>query len=77
MVHSDIQKVHSMNKENLFKKCEKQDKNDILTVTYHSALNKVHEIFRKANRHTIHSQRLSVVLLSPPRVAFRDPKTLR
>ena len=47
MVHSEIQKVHSMNRENLFKKREKQDNNDSLTLvlTYYPALNKVHETY--------------------------------
>ena len=68
-----------MNRENLLKKCEKQDKNDslILVLTYHPALNKVHEILKKAHRHTTRSPSLSAVLPSPPRVAFRNPKTLK
>ena len=43
MVHSELQKVYTMNRENLFKKREKQDKNDSLTLvlTYHPALNKI------------------------------------
>ena len=40
-------------------------------------MNKVHEILRKAHSYVLNSQRLSGVLLSPPRVAFRNPKTLR
>ena len=46
-------------------------------MTYHPALNKVHEILKKAHRHTIRSRRLNAVLPSPPRVAFRNPKTLK
>ena len=63
MVHSEIQKVHSMNRENLLKKREKQDDNDSLTLvlTYHPALNKVHEILKKTHRHTIGSPRLSAI----------------
>ena len=34
-VHSEIQKVHSMNRENLLKKREKQDKNDSLKIKCH------------------------------------------
>ena len=43
MVHSELQKVYTMNRENLFKKREKQDNNDSLTLvlTYHPALNKI------------------------------------
>ena len=79
MVHSEIQKVHSMNRENLLKKREKQDNNDSLTLvlTYHPALNKVHEILKKAHRHIIRSPRLSAVLPSPPQIPFRNPKTLK
>ena len=79
MVYSETQKIHSMNRENLLKKLEKQDNNDSLTLvlTYHPALNKAREILKKAHRHTIRSPRLSAVLASPPRVAFRNPKTLK
>ena len=79
MVHSEIQKVHSMNRENLLKEHEKQDKNDslILVLTYHPALNQVHKILKKAHRHTICSPRLSVVLPSSPQVAFCNSKTLK
>ena len=80
-VHSEIPKVHSMNRENLLKKREKQDNNDSITLTlvltYYPALNKVHEILKKAHRYTLRSPRLSAVLPSPPRVAFRNPKTLK
>ena len=43
MVHSEFRKVYTMNRENLLKKREKQDKNDSLTLvlTYHPALNKI------------------------------------
>ena len=79
MVHIEIQKVHSMNRENLLKKCEKQDNNDSFTLvlTYHPALNKVHKILKKAQRHTIRSPRLGALLPSPFRVPFRNPKTLK
>ena len=55
MVHSEIREVLSMNRKNLLKKREKQDKNDSLTLvlTYHPALNKVHGILKKAHRRTI------------------------
>ena len=69
-----------MNRENLFKKHEKQDKNDSLTLvlTYHPALNKIHEILKKAHRHTFRSPRLSVYYHHPlDRVALRNPKTMK
>ena len=46
-------------------------------LTYHPALNEVHEILRKAHMYVLNSHRLSGVLPSPPRVAFRNPITLR
>ena len=79
MVYSEIQKVHSMTRQNLLQKREKQDKNNslILVLTYHPALNKVHKVLKKTHRHTIRSPRLSAVLPSPSRVAFSNPKTLK
>ena len=79
MVHSEIQKVRYMNRENLSRNREKYDKNDSLNLvlTHHPALNKANEIWKKARRHTIRSTRLNAVFPSPPRVAFRNPKTLK
>ena len=59
-----------MNREKLLKKREKQDKNDSLTLvlTYHPALNNVHEILKKTHRHRPKT---------PTHVAFRNPKTLK
>ena len=44
---------------------------------YHPALNKVHEILKKAHRYTMCLPRLSVVLPSLPQVALPNPKTLK
>ena len=68
-----------MNRENLLKKYEKQDKNDSFTfvLTYYPAVNKVQEILKKTSRHTVRSPRLRAVFLSPPRVTFRNPKALK
>ena len=43
IIHCEIQKVHSMNRENLLRKREKHDKSDSLTLvlTYHPSLNKI------------------------------------
>ena len=46
-------------------------------MTYHPALNKVHEILKKALTHTILSPRLSAVSPSLTRVAFQNPKTVK
>ena len=48
-----------------------------MVFTYHSALNKVHEILKKALRHTVRLPRLSAVLPAPPRFVFGNPKTLK
>ena len=37
----------------------------------------MYEILQKAHRHTLKSQRLTAVLPSPPRLAFRNAKTLK
>ena len=49
MVHREIQKVPSMNRENLLRKSEKQGKNDSLTLvlTYHPALNKFTKYWKR------------------------------
>ena len=46
-------------------------------MTYHPALTKVDEIFKKARRHTLKYQRLTAVLPSSARLAFRNSKTLK
>ena len=43
---------------------------------YHPALNQLYEILRRAHKHIIKSRQHSA-LPSPPRVAFRNPKTIR
>ena len=40
-------------------------------------MNCIHEILRNAQRHVYKSARLAKVLKSPPRVAFRNAKTLK
>ena len=79
MVHNMIQKGHSMNRQKLLIKPEKQDNDDsfILVLAYHPALKKIHEILKKAYRDSIRSPRLIVVLPSPPRVVFRNSKALK
>ena len=57
--------------------CQNQSKTVILILFhFYPALNKVREILKKTQRYTIRSPRLSAVLPSPTRVAFRNPKTL-
>ena len=56
---------------------KKVDDNIILVLTYHPALNQLYEILRRANKHVLKSPRLHSGLLSPSRVAFGNPKTIR
>ena len=57
------ERVHSVSRADLLKKVQKQ--NDcsevVLVLTYHPALNCIHEIFRNAQRHVFKSERLSKV----------------
>ena len=77
-VHSEIERVHSIDRETLLQKRQKVlDDNITLVLTYHPALNTVYEILQKAHRHTLKSPRLAAVLPAPPRLAFRNSKTLR
>ena len=77
-VRSEINRVHSLERDDLLRKRTRNTDNKItLVLTYHPALNKVYEILQKAHRHTLKSSRLSAVLPSPPRIAFRNAKTLR
>ena len=46
-------------------------------LTFHPILNCVREILRKIHRHVLKSNRLSKVLPSPLRVAFRNVKFLK
>ena len=46
-------------------------------LSFHPALNCVHEIMRKAHGHIFKSKRFSKVLTSLPRVAFRNAKSLK
>ena len=66
-----------MNRTDLLSKREMEIDNRITPVlTYHPALNKVYEILQKTHRHTLKSQRLTLILPSPPRLAFGNAKTL-
>ena len=78
VVHSEIERIHFVERETLLEKRQKvADENITLVLTYHPALNSVYEILQKAHRHTLKSPRLSAVLPSPPRLAFRNSKTLK
>ena len=77
-VRPEIERVYDRSREDLLRKREKvQDDLVTLVLTYHPALKVVRDILRKAHRHVAKSVKLSKVLTSPPRVAFRNAKTLK
>ena len=62
----------------LFQKRDKKvDDSITLVLTFHPALNQVHEILQRAHKHILKSPRLHSALPSLLRVAFRNPKTIR
>ena len=77
-VDSEVERVNLVERASLLQKREKKIDNSItLVLTYHPALIQVYEILQKAHRHVLKSPRLNSVLPSPPRVAFRNSKTLK
>ena len=79
VVSQQIHRVDAIDRETLLIKHPKQNNIETLTLilTYHPALKNVHEILHKAHRHTLKSPRLQYVLPTPPRVAFRNDKSLK
>ena len=55
----------------------KFDDSITLVLTYHPALNRLHEILQRAHRHVLKSTRLHSAVPSPPRVAFRNPERIK
>ena len=54
-----------------------QENSTTLVLTFHPALNIVFNVLKSAHRFIEKSPTLKAVLPKPPRVAFRNPKTLR
>ena len=77
IIRPEIQKVNLINRNNLLKKRPKQKDSITLVLTFHPALNIVFGVLKRAHRHVQKSPVLKVVLLNPPSIAFRNPKTLR
>ena len=77
-VRPEIERVNLTSREDLLKKSEKNvDELVTLVLTFHPALNCVHEILRKAERDVLKSNRHSKVLPSPTGVAFYNAKSLK
>ena len=66
-VRPEIERVHSVSRDDLLKKVERENDfcEPVLVLTYHPALNCIHEILRNAQRHVYKSARLTKVLKSP------------
>ena len=77
-VHQQIQRVHDVARDELLIKRPKPvDQRITLILTYHPALNRIYEILKNAHRHIMKSPKLSTILPTPPRVAFRNSKNLK
>ena len=77
-IKREISRVNSIERSHLLtKKVKGNDDTVTLTLTFHPALYSVVNILKKAHRHIEKSPVLYQVLPKPPRVAFRNPKTLK
>ena len=70
-VDSEIERVKLIKRTVLFQKQDKKvDGSITLVLTYHPALNQLHEIPQRVHKHVLKSPRFYSALPSPPRVAF-------
>ena len=77
-VDSEIERAKLVERTVLLQKRDKEvDDSITIVLTYHPALSQVYEILRRSHKHVIKLPRLRSVPPSPPRVAFRNPKTIR
>ena len=78
VVRPEIRKVNSIDRNVLLEKGLKHQKNSVtLILAFHPALHVIFYILLSAHRHIEKSSLLKSVLPKPPRVAFRNPKSLR
>ena len=76
-VYSEIERIKLVERTASFQIRDKKiDDSITLVLTYHPALNQLYEILGKAHKHVLKSPRLHSALPSPPRAAFRNPKTI-
>ena len=62
----------------MFQKRDKKVDGSIrLNLTYHPALNELHEILQRVHKHVLKPPRLHSALPSPSKVAFRNSETIR
>ena len=77
-VRREIQRINSIERQVLLEKRPKnQEDSGTLVLTSHPALYIIFDILKSAHRIIENSPTLKTILPKPPRVAFRNPKTLR
>ena len=77
-IRPEIHRVDELDRDQLLLKRPKNpDQLITLVLTYHPSLNKVYEILKQAHRHVLKSPKLSIILPTPPRLAFRNAKNLK
>ena len=78
VVRPEIRKVNSIDCNVLLEKGpENQEDSVTLILTFHPALHAIFDILEFAHRHIEKSSFLISILPKPPRVVFRNPKSLR
>ena len=76
-VRREIQRVISIDRQVLLeKRPEIQEDSVTLVLTFHPALYIIFDILKSAHQIIENSPTLKAILPNPPRVAFRNPKTL-
>ena len=77
-VRTEMQRVNSIDRQILLEKRPIIQEDCVtLVLTFHPALYIIFDILKSAHRIIENSPTLKAILLKPPRVAFRNPKTLR
>ena len=78
IIRPKIEKVNSIDRNSLLKKCPKHQEDSItLILTFHPVQHIAFDVLKRTHRSVQKSPLLKVVLPKLPRVAFRNPKTLR
>ena len=77
IIRPEIQKVNLIDRNDHLKKHSKHQEDSIsLVLTFHPALNIAFDVLKRAHRQEQKSTVLKAVLPKPPRITFRNLKTL-